>query len=876
MQSLQSRSEGMKTLPSGSLNFCGSCCEAKSTRKPFRNENVKAAAVFEVLYADLVGPFPVETPSGCRYSLGMTDKYSNYTWNFNIPRKSDAVQVIMTFIKTQEKEGRAFGNLQCFSTDNGTEFVNKNLQQFLAARGITHRTSPPYTPEFNAVQERMNRTVGEMANALLFQSGLPSNCWGLARDAATYIRNRCPCTSNPNGVTPYEMIKGSKPRVDHLRVFGAECFYHIPKQLRQGKLAPKAEPGTFAGYDEIHRAYRIIPHSNRNVIIFSRDVIFDEKSVVDKFVNTPSPPATPIFQLVSDQVQETEVREQVNPPSQQVLRRSNRERNPIDRLTYGHVAIVEEGDLHALAFNGILDTDDPVTLQHALEGDERIRWTEAISEEMTAHSENGTWEVEPTPVPHGAKVINTKFVFKKKLSADGTRIDRYKARLVAQGFNQRPGIDYGETFAPVVDKVSLRVFLSIAASERMHLEQFDVKTAFLYGAVDEELYILLPKELGNQPPENHAYKVIKALYGIKQAPRVWYNNLTDTMRTAGFSQNDKDPCLYIFREADDSIRAMFVVHVDDGILATASTDFLDEISNFLDTRYKMRRLGRPSSYLSLDMEWRSDVVVITQANYIRSLAEKYGVQQQHGTLLPMAPKAKLFSRTDQQPLTEKPYRELVGALIYISVCTRPDISYAVGKLATFFSNPTDGHYEAALKVLRYLNATSSLGLHLGGRRGNTDQSLTCYADSDFAEDEETRVSTSGFTIFLNSSLIAWGSKKQSTVATSTTEAEFLACTTALKETIWLQYLLLDLGYHNIVQKTILLQDNQSTIAIIQDQTSKGRTKHFDVKYKFVNRSLQNGLFILKYCPTEEMIADALTKALPRVQFQKLRESLLNT
>jgi predicted nucleic acid-binding Zn finger protein len=459
-------------------------------------------------------------------------------------------------------------------------------------------------------------------------------------------------------------------------------------------------------------------------------------------------------------------------------------------------------------------------------------------------------------------------LFKKK-ATEGELTPKFKARLVAQGYGQK-NVNYDDVFSAVIDKTSLRYLMHFIASRNMHCFKFDVSTAFLNATLDEEVYVKLPEQIF---PESAGcvFRLLKALYGLKRSPIAWQRELSAKFRSFGFVENAKDPCLYI-KYDNERILAICGVHVDDGLVGCLNERIAGELQAFLNTAYEVKLTPFPRYYLGINLEWRRNqsLCVINQSDFIVQLVQKFGVGNMSEAKIPISSLERLEPKKEDEPITSAPYRELIGALIYISTCTRPDISFAVNTHAQHFGHPTNRHYDSALKILSYLNGTKELGLHLGGRK---EDKIICYCDADFANDETTRLSVTGNLVYIGDSLVSWTSKRQKLIATSSTEAEFLAVFYTLKDLSFIQQLVMSvLKKENL--DTLLHQDNQSTIAIIKNANSRGRTKHFDVKLKAVNSAYKNGQFQIQYCKSEDMWADVLTKVISRNKIMKVRRFLV--
>jgi hypothetical protein len=467
-------------------------------------------------------------------------------------------------------------------------------------------------------------------------------------------------------------------------------------------------------------------------------------------------------------------------------------------------------------------------------------------------------------VPAGVKPIPTRWVFDIKTTQHGT-IERYKARVVVKGYFQRSGIDYDEVFAPTARQASLRALLAVVAAQDLHLRQLDVKTAFLNGDIDTEVYVLPPPGYSDKP--GRVFRLNKALYGLKQAGRQWSIKLGAELARLGFSPSGADPSLYIRRGADGSIVYM-LVHVDDILVAASDFSVMQQVISQLGSVFTLRDLGDASYYLGMEIvrNRQARTVKLSQQRYVLDLVQRFGLDSTPPKDVPMTTSARLTRAGPDTQLTVHPYSELVGALLYLSTSTRPDISFAVGVLTRFMANPLDAHYAAAKHVLKYVKGTASMGLVYGARGG-----LSGFCDSDYASDVDTRRSTSAYAFTLGGAAIAWSSKLQQTVATSTCEAEYMAAGAATREALWLRSLLHDLGVP--VATVPVGCDNQGAIALVRNPITSPRSKHIDVTHHFVRERVVRQEVSFHYVDTRANVADVLTKALPRDQFVACRTGL---
>jgi hypothetical protein len=421
---------------------------------------------------------------------------------------------------------------------------------------------------------------------------------------------------------------------------------------------------------------------------------------------------------------------------------------------------------------------------------------------------------------------------------------------------------------------SIRTFLSIAETLGWEPHQMDVSTAFLYGKIEEEVYVRPPP--GYHVPPGHALKLKKALYGLKQAPRVWHGTLHKHLTDCGFVPTESDPCIYIKTDEDGIPVCCVVIYVDDILLAAATKGRLDWIKQQFHARFKMTDMGKVEFYLGMCIARNKDGdMTITQEQYVDNMLAKYGLVDCNTAKTPM--QAGTYLTKDQCPedgseeqermkLVE--YRSMIGALLYLSICTRPDISLAVSKLARYVTNPGEEHFTGVKRIFRYLKLTKTLGLcYTSG-----DGVLRGFCDASWGDEDNCRRSTTGFIFLHGTNLISWTSYGQSCVARSTVEAEYMALSDAAKEAIWLRRLCGELGNEQM-KGTVINEDNQGCIAMASNPVVNKRTKHVDIRYHHLRELIQKGLIVLKYCPTANMTADILTKALGTNLFEQHRKNL---
>ncbi|UYV76854.1 hypothetical protein LAZ67_14002208 [Cordylochernes scorpioides] len=507
---------------------------------------------------------------------------------------------------------------------------------------------------------------------------------------------------------------------------------------------------------------------------------------------------------------------------------------------------------------------DPKDAEEALSGRDSYFWKKAMEEEFDSLIENKTWElVDP---PKNRNIIGTKWVFKTKCNSDGL-VERHKARLVAKGYSQQYGIDYEETFAPVVRQSTIRMFLALAVEYNLILHQMDVQSAYLNGEIKEEIYMTQPENFVSRKYPEKVCRLKKAIYGLKQAGIVWHEKLDNELKNLGLKQLQSDNCVYI--KHDEGI-LLVAIYVDDLIIAAEREDTLKSFKESMKRIFKIKDLGGINCCLGIRIQMKEDgSISIDQERYIEELLAKYRMKEAKPISTPMDSNSKLTKISsiegENEPVKKVEYQSLIGSLIYLSVSTRPDIAYAVSALGQFSNDPRRQHWNAAKRVLRYLKGTSCLRITY--RKSN--EALHGYADADWGGNLVDRKSHTGIVYFLARGPIAWESKKQQTVTLSSTESEYIALCEAGKEAVYLRALLDEMGFGELLNgPTVLKTDNQGAQQLAINPVYHARTKHIDIKWHYIRSICSDGLVEVVHTPTQENVADILTKGLPRFLYEK--------
>ncbi|KAK2378762.1 putative mitochondrial protein [Trifolium repens] len=832
----------LPSLRSTEIDICEDCIFGKQKRVSFQTSGrTPKKEKLELVHSDVWGPTTVSSIGGKNYFVTFIDDHSRKVWIYFLKHKSEVFDAFKKWKAMVENETGL--KIKKLRTDNGGEYEDTKFKKFCYENGIRMERTVPSTPQHNGVAERMNRTLTERARSLRMQSGLPKQFWAEAVNTAAYLINRGPSVPSEHKI-PEEVWSGKEVKLSHLRVFGCVAYVHISDQGRN-KLDPKSKKCTFIGYGEDEFGYRLWDDENKKMIR-SRDVIFNERVMYKDRHNTTTKdsdvrePDYAELDDVPESPQSEELSESSSGEQPPSLRRSSRPHVPNRRY---------------MDYMLLTDGGEPEDYAEACQTPDASKWEFAMKDEMKSLISNQTWEL--VELPMGKKALHNKWVYRVKEDHDGSK--RYKVRLVVKGFQQKEGVDYTEIFAPVVKLNTIRSVLSIVASEELFLEQLDVKTAFLHGDLDEEIYMHQPEGFLEKGKENKVCRLKKSLYGLKQAPRQWYKKFESFMHKEGFQKCNVDHCCFFKRYNSSYI--ILLLYVDDMLVAGSDMDEIRNLKKQLSKEFDMKDLGPAKKILGMQItrDKENRVLQLSQAEYINRVLQRFNMGNAKPVSTPLASHFRLSK--EQSPQTEEdkelmaktPYASAIGSLMYAMVCTRPDIGHAVGVVSRFMSNPGKAHWEAVKWILRYLRGTTEKCLYFG----KGEIKVQGYVDADFAGEVDHRRSTTGYIFTVGTTAVSWMSRIQKIVAISTTEAEYVAVTEASKELIWLQGLLTELGF--IQRQNSLYSDSQSAIHLAKNSAFHSRTKHIDLRYHFIRSLLEDEVLTLKKIEGRKNPADMLTK-----------------
>ena len=500
--------------------------------------------------------------------------------------------------------------------------------------------------------------------------------------------------------------------------------------------------------------------------------------------------------------------------------------------------------------------NEPQTFKEAMSTPEAPSWKEAINSEIDSIMQNHTWEL--VDLPKGSKPLGCKWIFKRKLKTDGT-VDKYKARLVAKGFHQKEGVDYFDTYAPVTRITSIRLLVAFAALRGLEIHQMDVKTAFLNGELEEEIYMKQPEGFIAVGNEHKVCRLVKSLYGLKQAPKQWHKRFDDVMIANGFKINECDKCVY--GKHTPSGYVIICLYVDDMLIMGSNNKMINDTKKILTTRFEMKDLGLADVILGIKISRTSDGIILSQSHYVEKLLDKFNNGDTNVAKSPVDLTLHLV-KNNNAPVAQLEYSRVIGSLLYLTNCTRPDIAQCVNRLSRYTSNPGANHWKAIVRVLRYLRYTQNFGLHYG----RYPAVIEGYSDANWISDTNDSKSTSGYVFTLGGGAIAWKSSKQTCIARSTMESEFIALDKTAEEAEWLRNFLEDIpDWEKPVPPICIHCDSQAAIGRAQNNMYNGKSRHIRRRHNTVRQMLSNGVITIDYVRSKDNIADPLTKGLSKEQ-----------
>jgi hypothetical protein len=918
-------------------DFCDACAKAKSARQPFPKEShTRATNYGERVHWDLWGPASVKSLNGHHYVAARIDDATRETMLYFQDKKSQTINSYKrdeAYIETQT--GNRIKTVRC---DRGGEFMSKEIIQHQNQKGTVRELTVHDSPPQNGTAERGMRTRAERARALLLASGLPRFLWEEAMKHTTWLQNRTPARAL-DGKTPYEMRHKKKPYLGGIQEFGVAAYVKDLKAGKLDSRAQVGRFVGYDSESKGYRIYWPGKRSvtvERNVVFNQNDVRTpDEHAIIpgdalaegekDKIIQHPSDnvenaiktadkaenddkPDTqtisniqteketvPVvqefnsvpFPPISDPELETQnygPGKRVAPKPQGIYKQMNgglvagvAHAEPIDDEDPALIEISDDYE-HMLtdlpsdfALVGGLNSE-PKSIDEALRGPNAKEWQAALDYEIGQLEKLKTWVIEDLPAGHTAIPCNEVLKIKRGPAGE---IQSYRVRIVAGGHKQVEGVNYTETFSAAAKMPTVRVVLANAAVQDWEIEHIDVKSAYLNAPLKETIYMKPPRGVLKPGQEGKVCRLLKGLYGLKQAGRGWYLEMSRVfLKDLGFKRSVVDHSVFYKRSGDE--HTIVAVATDDMAVTSKRKTDADQFKSDIKKHWEITDNGPIKWFLGFEIkrDRQSRTLSINQSAYIETMVERFGLTNAKRVATPMD--QSIHFSTEQSPSTPNqssrmhgiPYSEAIGSVLWPVVVSRPDAAYAVGVLSQFIQNPGTVHWEGVKRVIVYLGATKEKWLTFGGR---TKTLVEGYCDADWAG-QKHRHSISGYSFHFGCGAVSWSSKKQHIIALSSTEAEYIAQTHAAKEAIWLRNFVEEIGGSQVEPMKINC-DNQGAIALAKDNKFHSRTKHIDLRYHFIREAVEDEKLVVSYIPTEQNVSDILTKALAKPKFQRFVESL---
>ncbi|SGY55017.1 BQ5605_C006g03949 [Microbotryum silenes-dioicae] len=879
---------------------CNACLASKAHRSPFPSSLSHVAKPLALVHSDVLS-FPEESINHFRYLVTFVDDYSRKTWVYPISHQSDVLPTFKDWLL--EIENATGRRLKTLRSDNRGKYISSAFNGYCAARGIRHKLTIPYTPEQNGWAKRVSIVEGTLA--FLSHSGLPHLCWDEAAVCYIHTKNLSSHVALKGGV-PNHCWSGTAPLVTALRAFGCRAWATVPGH-RRDKLDPKGIPLVFVGYDCHAKAYWLLDPTSMCVSL-SRNVKFVETKFpflsMPKRATAPSIPgyrpiAQPMLQpegpratpnqlpppndeLPAPDDEAASVRSDVTnaaevlPPPEQVpeppakvkpaweygdLAGPDGPTNAFKNLILAFTATTEGFAEHDLAM-----VCDPANWGDVIRtGQEEVWHPPARDKFDSLLNEYEVFEIiESCDLPSDEILLRSGWVFRTKRNQHGDITD-HKARLVAHGCSQRPGLDFEKNYAPIVKFTSICALIALAAANGYHVHQADVNKAYLHGKLDKPLYMRVPQ--GIDLP-GKILKLSKSIYGLCQAGTIWNAEIDSTLCSLGYIPTKSNICIY--RRDHDGHSHYIALYVDDLLLVGPSVAKIDQVLDALELIYGIKRLSPAEYILGIQVKHGQDgSITLSQERYLRDLLDKFRLGNAKPASIPMQPGVVLdFQDAFATPQDRTRYLQAIGLLMYAAVGTRPDIAYVVAYLARFSQQPSPAHWTAITQVLRYIKGTLDLGLTY--RKNNV--TFHGYLDANWGACLTTSRSTMGYAFIYSGAAIAWCSKREHRVAKSTTDAEYLSLSYASGDAIHLSELLAELG-HPVPGPVVIYGNNQGSLALAQHPTNHQGSRHVRISKHYVRKRVAEKEIDIVYIATADMFANIFTKALGPKPFLFHRENL---
>ncbi|KAI3641654.1 hypothetical protein MIR68_000314 [Amoeboaphelidium protococcarum] len=882
-----------------------SCDIAKSKKLPFNTSREYRPAVGECAYVDYWGPLSQTKRSadGCTGRVGFIDAGSNFHVSYLVSSQDGFVDLLRDYCSIIKSYGKSVRELR---GDDFSIYRSKDLIAYCQQEGIRLPETIGYNPELIGKVERSHRTVVELAYAMMLHAQAPFKYWTYAFDAATYLINRLPCSANPGDKSPYQVLTRRKPALQYLRIWFSDSVVNIPKEKRsKGEFrGMKLKLIGFLdnGYrfidpltDKLYKSrsakfYEAIaetdlPYGEALYDMFfgehegsmATDSEFQSAFSYDSYSSISQLSLSEVSHLSdqdadADQTEESEF-ESLN--SSDVDAENGLDDQQLNlRCDVDRRNILSGSRLRARANHAALnlvssqEVFTPHSYKQAINCPDASKWQVSMEKEMNGHVQNETWTL--VKKEKGMQILSVKWVYRVKYNEDNS-VAEFKSRLVVRGFEQTEGFSFESAFAPSAGYTLLRLLLGLSAQYSASIDHWDFITAFLQAKLKSVVYIAQPEGFVVRGKEDYVGKLNKGMYGLIEAPKLWNEELASGIKGGGLTRSAVDPCLYFARSDDGKGFIILTPTVDDCFVLNCNADYLKaQLADYLTENYKIDMRGKLKWALGMEIISNDDNSLhqLSHHLYIVKMIEKHHIDVSIKVLAPMTveddwPKVRL---NDTELKID--FRSLVGEMMHLMVTSRPDISYAVGQLVRKFQEPNVNALKAAVSLARYLHWSRFEVLTF--QKNSDVDVLSVHVDADFGTSAD-RKSTTGYIASLYGNTIDYFSKKQSNVTLSSSEAEFVAMSSAIQQSYYLKMLMEEIGLECGPVK--LNCDNKSAITLMNNNSSNSRSRHIDIKYQYAREKVMDGEVKVDYVATNQNKADCLTKLSAKNKISNFRSAI---
>jgi hypothetical protein len=825
----------------------------------------------DLLVMDLTGPLRTSS-AGNRFALVVKDAVSCVTEVYLLRDKSAAsVSSALTNFFRDQKAGRPHGAIPItprktiIQSDNDPTFLSTEVMDVLATHDVHIRTSSPDSASRNGKAETSWYRLMQDTRALLKDAHAPPSMWGHALTHAAYIHNRLP-SATLGGKSPLEVLTGSAPDVGRLRVFGCKVFVWRDKRHRSGKLDSPAEQGEYLG-ESPHGLGHVV-RVNGSVRISSH-CTFDETTPA--FLHTHTDDGDRLEEETDADSNEEDPASEEQPAATSDSHPPDKEPTPSAARPNIFAQLKKATDFGLVTTLDEAEDLEP-TIEEALAGPHKEDYRKAMELEFDTLEAMKTFTViKRDQVPHGEQILDMKIVAKPKINPSTGEVTKYKVRACIRGFRQRLP-DHIVTTSPVVQPSSVKIILSLAASEGLDVRTLDFTSAYLNAELQVPVYVQAPP-IAERFAADQILAVSRSWYGLREGSARWWETAAAAFQEIGLTQSFYDPCVFYKRNPEGKL-VILGIHVDDTLLA-GSKDDLDELIHAIRSKFKITEDKEALTYLGFQIRRRAEgSFEITQPEKIHRTLEVLDMLECNPVSTPKSPRSTVTAADDDDPLTEAEHvllQRAVGQLRHISITYRLDFSVALNEISTHMAHPTRRDLRDLKHLVRYLAGTRELPLVLGS---NKDTQISAFCDATWNMDQQEGRNISGAIFRFCGGTIDYFSHRQDCVASSSCHAEMIALSSTAKTVKHLRSFLEEIGYKQ--DPSNLYTDNEATTALAQGFGPSKKTKHVDAAHFLFQEYQRKGYVQIKQVKGTHQWADSLTKLLPREKFTMCRDFMMSS